>query len=213
MRGAPGEPLRRRGPYSAYLGAVPWPSWADAVTLSASRNHAISTRRRRVTRTTCQSARLVPATAASLCLGCGTAPAQRTGQDAIRGDHPEWGKPSPEPTSPGGSSRKALLARWRRSSPTDLPGSDPVPPLVGCAGTARPAPIGRGAGGVFRSECFAGGMREVSGDGRYADPTHLTFRALSSDQTETYRLANLASRQSPVVSVCPSRTSTCSAAD
>ena len=147
------------------------PPRARAVTLSASRRHAISARSRRVTRTAPQSPGLVSPGAAGLPLGRRAAPAQRARQDCGSGR-----------SLPSGESlllSEALLDRLAEG-PCWLDGavrvrlerrrsSDPHPWLDALARPDRAA-AGRGPGRIFRSGHLARGMRELPGDGRHADP-------------------------------------------
>ena len=173
---------------------------AHAVTLSASRNYAISTSSRCVTRAARQSARMVSAGTAGVRLGSCTAPAERARQIAVRGGDPGRGKSTFEPAPPGHPGRRALLAGRGSPGAVDLQAGHPVSPLAGRPTKTGPASLGRGARRVFRSGCFPRRMRNFSSHGRHADPSYTPLRAFPSYQTQVDWLAVVGSRQLPVAS-------------
>jgi hypothetical protein len=158
--------------------ASPAPS-GHAATLSASRNYAISTRRRRFTRTARQSAGLVSAATAGLRLGRGTAPAERARQIAVWRRDSRRRKPAVEPAAAFRIDRGTVLARRRRASAAGLPAGDPVSSLARRTEPARPTTLGGSDGGVLRSRRVRRRVRGLSDDGRNAHPRDTSLRAVS----------------------------------
>lgn len=154
---------------------------ASIGTLFGWSDHAISTRRRRFTRTARQSAGLVSAGTACVRLGRRTAPAERARQIAVWGGYAQRREPPFEPAAlsrPGG---RSLLAGWCGAGPAGLQAGDPKSSLARRAAPAGPTSASRSAGCVFRPRRLSCRMRSLSGDGRHVDSRDTPFRTVPPD--------------------------------